>query len=124
MPRPPWRCLPTGSCFLPATGRSHWIYGYLVGLDGSLRYGQRFYWLHVSESNDGTPDSSGASAMAVDRDGNLYVATRMGVQVADRNGRVRAILTLPEGGVTSFVSAEPISIPYISFATAGFINGR
>ena len=39
--------------------------------------------------------------MAVDRDGNLYVATRMGVQVADRNGRVRAILTLPEGGVTS-----------------------
>ncbi len=48
-----------------------------------------------------TPDSSGASAMAVDRDGNLYVATRMGVQVADRNGRVRAILTLPEGGVTS-----------------------
>ena len=66
-----------------------------------MRYGQRFYWLHVSESNDGTPDSSGASAMAVDRDGNLYVATRMGVQVADRNGRVRAILTLPEGGVTS-----------------------
>lgn len=81
--------------------QSHWIYGYLVGPDGSLRYGQRFYWLHVSESNDGTPDSSGASAMAVDRDGNLYVATRMGVQVADRNGRVRAILTLPEGGVTS-----------------------
>lgn len=29
------------------------------------------------------------------------MATRMGVQVADRNGRVRAILTLPEGGVTS-----------------------
>ena len=81
--------------------QSHWIYGYLVGPDGSLRYGQRFYWLHVSESNDGTPDSSGASAMAVDRDGNLYVATRMGVQVADRNGRGRAILTLPEGGVTS-----------------------
>ena len=81
--------------------QSHWIYGYLVGPDGSLRYGQRFYWLHVSESNDGTPNSSGASAMAVDRDGNLYVATRMGVQVADRNGRVRAILTLPEGGVTS-----------------------
>lgn len=49
--------------------QSHWIYGYLVGPDGSLRYGQRFYWLHVSESNDGTPDSSGASAMAVDRTG-------------------------------------------------------
>ncbi len=123
MPRPPWRCLPTGSCFLPATGS---LTGYTAiwSADGSLRYGQRFYWLHVSESNDRTPDSSGPRRWRSTGTGNLYVATRMGVQVADRNGRVRAILTLPEGGVTSFVSAEPISIPYISFATAGFINGR
>jgi sugar lactone lactonase YvrE len=37
--------------------------------------------------------------MAFDTQGNLYVATPMGVQVADHNGRVRAILSLPAGGV-------------------------
>jgi sugar lactone lactonase YvrE len=31
----------------------------------------------------------------MDRDGLAYVATRMGVQVFDRNGRVAAILPLP-----------------------------
>jgi len=30
-----------------------------------------------------------------DRDGRAYVATRMGVQVFDRNGRVAAVLPLP-----------------------------
>ena len=37
--------------------------------------------------------------MAFDTNGNLYVATEMGVQVADHNGRVRAILSLPVGAV-------------------------
>jgi gluconolactonase len=31
----------------------------------------------------------------MDRDGRAYVATRMGVQVFDRNGRVAAVLPLP-----------------------------
>ena len=31
----------------------------------------------------------------MDRDGRAYVATRMGVQIFDRNGRVAAILPLP-----------------------------
>jgi sugar lactone lactonase YvrE len=39
--------------------------------------------------------------MAFDTNGNLYIATPMGVQVADHNGRVRAILSLPAGGVKS-----------------------
>jgi gluconolactonase len=38
--------------------------------------------------------------MAMDNNGNLYVATSMGVQVCDQNGRVRAILPVPGGNVT------------------------
>ena len=38
--------------------------------------------------------------MAFDTLGNLYVATAIGVQVCDHNGRVRAILTLPGGAIT------------------------
>ena len=37
----------------------------------------------------------------MDRDGLAYVATRMGVQVFDRNGRVAAILPLPGNAVAS-----------------------
>ena len=39
--------------------------------------------------------------MAFDDHGNLYVATKAGVQVCDQNGRVRAILDMPDGAVTS-----------------------
>ncbi len=73
---------------------SHWGYSYRVQPDGTLTDRQRFYWLHVPDS----ADDSGANALAFDRDGRLYAATRMGVQVCDRNGRSRAILPLPENG--------------------------
>jgi sugar lactone lactonase YvrE len=36
-------------------------------------------------------------AIAMDKEGRAYAATRMGVQVFDRNGRVTAILPLPGG---------------------------
>jgi sugar lactone lactonase YvrE len=39
---------------------------------------------------------SGAAGMCVDRDGRLYVATAMGVQVCDQAGRVNCILPLPD----------------------------
>jgi sugar lactone lactonase YvrE len=59
--------------------------------DGSLRDKQSYYWLHMTD----IPNDSGAEDLAVDTHGNLYVATRMGVQVCDQNGSVRAILPLP-----------------------------
>jgi sugar lactone lactonase YvrE len=52
---------------------------------------QQFDWLHMTD----VPNDSGAEDLAVDTHGNLYVATRMGIQVCDQNGRVRAILPLP-----------------------------
>ena len=35
--------------------------------------------------------------MCVDRDGRLYVATRMGIQVCDQAGRVNVIIPTPQG---------------------------
>ena len=35
--------------------------------------------------------------MRVDRDGRLYVASRLGIQVCDQAGRVNAILPTPNG---------------------------
>jgi sugar lactone lactonase YvrE/predicted alpha/beta superfamily hydrolase len=77
--------------------RSHWVYSYQVQPDGMLANKQRYYWLHVPD----THDDSGADGMRVDRDGRLYVATRMGVQICDQAGRVNAILPTPNGRVSN-----------------------
>jgi sugar lactone lactonase YvrE/enterochelin esterase-like enzyme len=87
---------PDGLWLAVAESNTHWGYSYRVQSDGSVQDKQRFYWFHVSD----TDDDSGARAWAMDRDGRLYAATRMGVQVFDHNGRVRAILPLPGGEVT------------------------
>ncbi len=54
---------------------------------------QRAYLLH-----DLTFADPGVAGLAFDADGNLYAATAMGIQVADQNGRVRAILRYPVAG--------------------------
>lgn len=71
--------------------RSHWVYSYQVQPDGTLQHKQQYYWLHTPD----TADDSGADGLRVDRDGRLYVATRMGIQVCDQAGRVNCILPLP-----------------------------
>jgi sugar lactone lactonase YvrE/enterochelin esterase-like enzyme len=82
---------PDGGLFFAAENTTKWIYSYIAKPDGSLAFKQPFYWLHMTD----VPNDSGAEDLAVDTHGNLYVATRMGIQVCDQNGRVRAILPLP-----------------------------
>jgi sugar lactone lactonase YvrE/enterochelin esterase-like enzyme len=82
---------PDGSLFYAAEKSTEWIYSYVVRPDGSLTDKQSYFWLHMTD----IPNNSGAEDLAVDTHGNLYVATRMGIQVCDQNGRVRAILPLP-----------------------------
>ena len=82
---------PDGSLFFAAESSTKWVYSYAVQPDGSFADKQSFFWLHMTD----IPNNSGAEDLAVDSHGNLYAATRMGVQVCDQNGRVRAILPLP-----------------------------
>jgi len=39
--------------------------------------------------------------MRTDRDGRLYVATRMGLQVCDQAGRVNCIIPTPNGKISN-----------------------
>lgn len=79
--------------------QSHWGYIYRVKPDGLVDLKQRFFWAHVPDWADQTE----AGNMFMDRDGRPYVATNMGVQVFDRNGRSRGILPMPmpDGRATS-----------------------
>jgi sugar lactone lactonase YvrE/enterochelin esterase-like enzyme len=77
--------------------KSHWAYSYQVQPDGSLKHKQRYYHLHVPD----TADDSGADGMRVDRDGRLYVATRLGIQICDQAGRVNCIVPTPNGKISN-----------------------
>ena len=76
---------------------THHLISSILDKEGKVYHSEAFYYLH--DLSNGVQHPSGE--MAFDTKGNLYVATAMGVQVADHNGRVRAILSLPAGGVQS-----------------------
>lgn len=84
---------PDQSLLYVAEARSHWVWSYQIQPDGSLKCKQRYYHLHTPD----TADASGADGLRCDRDGRLYVATRLGVQVCDQAGRVNCILPTPNG---------------------------
>jgi sugar lactone lactonase YvrE/enterochelin esterase-like enzyme len=88
---------PDQSLLYVADSRSHWVYSYQIQADGSLAHKQRYYHLHVPD----TADDSGADGLRVDRDGRLYVATRLGLQVCDQAGRVNCIIPTPNGKVSN-----------------------
>jgi len=99
-------CLsPDQSLLYVADSRSHWVYSYVRKPDGTLAHKQRFYHLHVPD----TADDSGADGLRVDRDGRLWVATRMGLQVCDQAGRVNCIIPTPNGKVSNLSFGGPDS---------------
>jgi sugar lactone lactonase YvrE/enterochelin esterase-like enzyme len=94
---------PDQSLLYVADSRTHWVYSYQIQPDGSLANKQRYYHLHVPD----TADDAGADGMRVDREGRLYVATRMGIQVCDQAGRVNAIIPTPNGKVSNLCFGGP-----------------
>lgn len=83
--------------------RSHWVYSYQAQADGSLRHKQKYFHLHSPD----TADDAGADGMRVDRDGRLYVATRLGIQICDQAGRVNCIVPTPNGKVSNLCFGGP-----------------
>ena len=89
---------PDQSLLYVADSRTHWVYSYQIQGDGSLANKQKYFHLHVPD----TADDSGADGMRVDRDGRLYVATRMGIQICDQAGRANCIVPTPNGKLSNF----------------------
>lgn len=112
---------PDGTLFFAAEKSTKWIYSFVVQPDGSFVDKQAFFWLHTTD----IPNDSGAGDLALDTHGNLYVATRMGIQVCDQNGRVRAILPLPRpsGPMRSLCfGGEHFDVLYVSDGTQIFMR--
>jgi len=85
---------PDQSLLIVSDARGLYGWSYHIDADGSLRAKQPFHYLHVP---DGSTDT-GARGMVFDRDGRIYVATRMGLQFCDQAGRLNGILSKPTSG--------------------------
>ena len=80
----------TNIAMIPTTpGNTVWQY---LLKDGQPTYGEPFYWLH---NDDSRPLE--IQTITFDGKGNLWAVTNLGIQICDQNGRVRAILRLPDG---------------------------
>ncbi len=90
---------PDQTLLLVADSGSQFVYSFQIQTDGSLANKQPFYHLNLVE---GAVDS-GADGIAVDRNGTLYVTSRIGLQVADQAGKVNSIVSKPQPGPLSNV---------------------
>lgn len=86
-------CLsPDESSLYVSDPNGKWVWEYQVHTDGSLSKGEPFFRMETTDE----ASASGAAGMAVDSKGLLYVATLLGIQLCDQQGRVVAILDVPE----------------------------
>lgn len=89
---------PDGKLFTETEKNSDWLVCYTIDEKGKKSNRQQFYWLHntLHQYYD-------IIGMLYATDGNLFVATKIGIQVCDHNGRVRAILPYPTADeITTF----------------------
>ncbi len=93
------RFSPDESTLIVADSQSKWMWSFQVQLDGSLTQGEPFYQLETWDENS----ASAADGLALDDQGNVYVATRTGLQVCDPSGLVTAIISKPQDGPLSNV---------------------
>jgi hypothetical protein len=92
-----------GQLILALTGDGDWLaafehgttrgQSFRVETDGALAHGQSFYVLHKPDAADGAGALDAAAEAS--KNGYLYAATTLGVQILDANGRTAAILPLP-----------------------------
>ena len=99
---------------------SHWVYSYQIQPDGSLAHKQKYYHLHTPD----TSDNAGAGGMCVDRDGRLYVATNIGIQVCDQAGRVNCIIPMPNSEAAQSVVLGGADFDTLFAASGGKIYKR
>jgi len=98
------RVSPDGWRLLVADSRANRIWSFRIEEDGSLTGGKVAYEV---ETRAGSPDAD-IGGMTFDSEGFLYVATKLGVQVFDRQERLAAIIDVPgPEGVSNVMFAGP-----------------
>ncbi|MEP7365521.1 MAG: SMP-30/gluconolactonase/LRE family protein [Acidobacteriota bacterium] len=99
------RLSPDHAFLLVADTLSRWIWSFSIQPDGALANSVAFMRLEIPDEVENGPLRAGSDGMTVDADGFVYVATKLGIQIADPIGRTVAILRNPS-------SADPSSVVF------------
>lgn len=86
-----------------AESASHWYWVYQIRADGTLAFKQHLGWLHSPD----TAENAWPDGVKCDKNGMVYVATRLGIQVADQIGKVACILPLQSGQPSNLCFGGP-----------------
>jgi gluconolactonase len=94
--------------------KENFVWAYDVNDDGTLSNMRKFAELRLTGNVlDRKGKSSGADGMAIDKNGNIYVATYAGVQIFDAQGTFIGIINLPSFPVNLCFGDEDMKSLYI-----------
>lgn len=84
---------PEGSARYIGGGAQQHLWAYRVDKEGKLGARDRYAPLRVKRGEH----TIAVTALATDKDGRIYAATELGIQVFDPTGRLCGVMTVPEG---------------------------
>ncbi|HRI78706.1 MAG TPA: SMP-30/gluconolactonase/LRE family protein [Cyclobacteriaceae bacterium] len=94
--------------------KDNFIWAYDVNADGTISNGRQFAQLFLTDKVlDRKGKTSSADGMAIDKQGNLYVATYYGVQIFNANGEYVGMINLPSFPVSLCFGDEDMKTLYI-----------
>jgi gluconolactonase len=111
-------CYDNESWYPVNSEKDNHIWAYDVNADGSISKGRKFATLFLTENVlDRKGKSSSADGMAIDTDGNLYVATYYGVQIFNKKGEFVGMINLPSFPVSlCFGDADMKTLYIVSYS--------
>ena len=107
-------CYDDESWFPVKSEKDNFLWAYDVSEDGSISNGRKFAKLLLPDNVlDRKGRSSSADGMAMDMDGNIYIATYLGVQIFDAKGNFVGIINLPSFPVSLCFGGEDMKTLFI-----------
>jgi gluconolactonase len=94
--------------------KDNFIWAYNVNADGTISNGRKFAKLFLTENVlDRKARSTSADGMAIDKQGNLYIATYYGVQIFNAKGGFVGMINLPSFPVSLCFGDNDMKTLYI-----------
>jgi gluconolactonase len=107
-------CYDDESWYPVKSDKDNFIWAYDVNADGTISNGRRFAKLFLVEQVlDRKGKSSSADGMAIDKMGNIYVATYYGVQIFNSKGEFVGMINLPSFPVSVCFGDNDLKTLYI-----------
>ena len=107
-------CYDDESWYPVKSEKDNFIWAYDVNADGTVGNGRKLAQLFLTENVlDRKGKSSSADGMAIDKKGNLYVATYYGVQILNSKGEFVGMINLPSFPVSLCFGDDDMKSLYI-----------